>query len=446
MPTFDCIRGFPNGFGMSLLGIVRRIHRFSLYVVNNMKAPFRKRLSRLRIDGPLVPFLHPYMDHLARQGFSQVAFLKKTLLMSEFSKWLKEQNVGMDEISTDHPGAFLRHRGRSLKILPGDSFALAGVLTWLKERKVLGSPIRAELSERDRLLQQYSKYLQEERGLEQTTISQYTGCMRDFLRHSCTGKQVQLSALRPTDVFNFVRQYAPRKRTFSRGKAATTALRSFLRFARLRGRIEVDLAAAVPAVPGWSMTSIPRAMPLKVVRRVLACSRRRRTPVGLRDYAILLLLARLGLRAREVILLKLDDIDWRGGCLRVQGKGRQERPLPMPADVGEAIATYLRNGRPTTTDRRVFQCMRAPLRGLGGSPAVAQILRCALARAGIELPRKGTHQFRHALATEMLHKGMSLTEIGQLLRHRSPDATRRYAKVDLRTLREVAMPWPGGLP
>lgn len=431
---------------MSLIGIVRRVKRFSACVGNCMKAPCRKRLSRLHIDGPLVPFLRPYMDHLAEQGFSQVSFLKKTLLMSEFSKWLKEKNLGAGDISADHASAFMRQRGRSHKILPGDSFALAGVLTWLKERRVVGSPIRAELSEQDRLLQQYSKYLQEERGLERTSISQYTGCVREFLQHSCPGKRVQLSTLRPADVFGFVRRYAPRKRTFSRGKAAATALRSFLRFARLRGHIDIDLAAAVPAVPGWSMASIPRAMPLQVVRRVLTCSRRRRTPVGLRDHAILLLLARLGLRAREVILLKLDDIDWRGGCLRVQGKGRQERPLPMPADVGEAIATYLRNGRPTTTDRRVFQCVRAPLRGLGGSTAVAQILRRALMRTGIALPRKGTHQFRHALATEMLHKGMSLTEIGQLLRHRSPDATRRYAKVDLRALREVAMPWPGRLP
>jgi site-specific recombinase XerD len=230
------------------------------------------------------------------------------------------------------------------------------------------------------------------------------------------------------------------------GKDATTALRSFLRFARFRGHIHTDLAAAVPAVPGWSMASIPRAMPLKVVRQVLAHSRRRCTPCGLRDRAILLLLARLGLRAREVVLLRLNDIDWRTSSLRIEGKGRQEHPVPMPADVGEAIADYLRRGRPTTSLREVFLCSRAPLRALGGSPTIARILHRALARAGIRLPHEGTHQFRHALATEMLRKGLSLTEIGQLLRHHSFDATRRYAKVDLRALREVALPWPAGIP
>ena len=412
-----------------------------------MKAPCRKRLLRLRAEGPLAPFLQDYMTHLVGQGFSQVCFWKKTFLIAEFSRWLKRQNVPVVKVTDAHPRAFLRDRARSRKVFPGSAIALAGLVRWLYECGA--APVKAktiDLSDADRLLAEYSAYLHHERGLAQTTIKQYTGRVRQFLLGAQVGKRVQLNALKARDVYNFVRQYAPRTHTFSAGKDATHALRSFLRFARLRGYISSDLAAAVPAVPGWSMASIPRAMPMEVVRQVLAHSKRRRTPIGLRDRAILLLLARLGLRAREVVLLKLDDIDWRSGCLRIQGKARQERPLPMPADVGEAIANYLRHGRPTTSIREVFLCSRAPLRCLGGSSAVIRILHRALARAGIVPERKGTHQFRHALATEMLRKGLTLTEIGQLLRHRSPDATRRYAKVDLGSLRKVALPWPGRVP
>jgi len=194
------------------------------------------------------------------------------------------------------------------------------------------------------------------------------------------------------------------------------------------------------------MASIPRAMPADGVRRLLAESKTWRTPAGLRNRAILLLLARLGLRAREIVLLELDDIDWSQGWLRVHGKGRQERPLPLPHDVGEAIVAYLKNGRPQSTCRRLFLRSRAPFDGLRSSGDICQIVHRAIDRAGIEVKVTGSHQLRHALAVDMLRQGLSLTEIGQMLRHRSPEATRRYAKIDLDGLRAVALPWPGELP
>ena len=194
------------------------------------------------------------------------------------------------------------------------------------------------------------------------------------------------------------------------------------------------------------MASIPRAMPAECVRRLLDESKTWRTPAGLRDRAILLLLARLGLRAREIASLELGDIDWPEGRLSVHGKGRQERPLPLPHDVGQAIASYLKDGRPESTCRRVFLRSRAPFDGLGSHSDICQIVRRAIGRAGIEMDVTGAHQLRHALAVDMLRQGLSLTEIGQMLRHRSPEATRRYAKVDLAGLREVALPWPGEAP
>jgi site-specific recombinase XerD len=192
------------------------------------------------------------------------------------------------------------------------------------------------------------------------------------------------------------------------------------------------------------MPSVPRAIPADAVRRLLA-SINRRTAIGRRDYAILLLLARLGLRASEVVRLKLKDIDWNVGSITVEGKGDRRSVLPLPADVGSAIASYLRFGRPRCSSHHVFLRATAPIRGLRGPASIANLVQQNLARAGIEAPTNGAHQFRHALATEMLHQGASLAEIGEVLRHRSPETTKIYTKVDLNSLRALALPWPRGV-
>jgi len=212
---------------------------------------------------------------------------------------------------------------------------------------------------------------------------------------------------------------------------------------RHRGDIGLDLAAAVPAVAHWSMSSIPRAIPAESVRQLLA-SINRQTARGRRDYAILLLLARLGLRASEVAFLELDDLDWEAGQVTVRGKRGARAALPLPADVGAAIAAYLRHGRPRSPSRRVFVRALAPTDGFAGPSAIACVVRDALERAGVNAPTKGAHQFRHALATQMLRRGASLSEIGEILRHRSPETTTIYAKVDLDALRTLALAWPGG--
>jgi len=193
----------------------------------------------------------------------------------------------------------------------------------------------------------------------------------------------------------------------------------------------------------WSMSSIPRAIAPDQVRRLLA-SIDRHTAMGLRDYAILLLLARLGLRSGEVTSLELEDIDWGAGRLSVRGKSGRRSELPLPGEVGKAIAAYLRRGRPASTSRRVFLRAKAPIRGFRGSSGVGSIVRHRLQRAGIHAPTYGAHQFRHGFATGLLRQGASLGEIGELLGHHSPETTKIYAKVDLDALRTLAMPWPGG--
>ena len=210
-----------------------------------------------------------------------------------------------------------------------------------------------------------------------------------------------------------------------------------------QGEITTDLAACVPRVANWSNSALPRFLQPGQVQQVLDhCDRR--SAVGLRNYAILLLLARLGLRACEIVAMTLDDIDWEAGHLMVRGKGGHQAQMPLPMEVGRAIAVYLRKGRPNCASRRVFIRDHAPRVGFANSAAVSTLVQRALADAGVDSPHTGAYVFRHSLATEMLRQGASLGEIGQLLRHAHPDTTRIYAKVDVQALRPLALRWPGG--
>jgi len=295
----------------------------------------------------------------------------------------------------------------------------------------------------ERYAQAYEQYLREARALAGATIVNYVPFIRDFLEDRFGHGRVRLPRLCAGDVVRFVQRQASRLH-LRRAKLMTSALRSFLHYARYLGEVTLDLAAAVPIVANWSITSIPRAISSDHVRQLLA-SIDRRTAVWRRDYAVLLLLARLGLRASEVAFLELDDIDWKTGRLHVRSKGAQRLELPLPTEVGKAIVAYLRHGRPLSTSRRVFLRAKAPIRGFRGACGVGSIVRHSLKRAGIHAPTTGAHQFRHGLASEMLRQGASLSEIGELLGHRHPQTTKIYAKVDIKALRTLALPWPGGV-
>jgi site-specific recombinase XerD len=221
------------------------------------------------------------------------------------------------------------------------------------------------------------------------------------------------------------------------------ALRTFFRYLRHRGYIDVNLAGCVPSVPEYSLSTLPKCLPCGSIERVLqSCDRT--IAQGRRDYAVMLLLARLGLRGGEVVVLMLDDVDWDLGQINVRGKGGRFAKLPLPADAGEALADYLKSDRPLSSSRRLFLTLRAPATGMCGASIISSLVKRALARAGVESERKGAHLFRHTLATEMLQRGAKLREIGELLRHRSTNTTRIYAKVDLTALRKLALTWPGG--
>jgi site-specific recombinase XerD len=279
--------------------------------------------------------------------------------------------------------------------------------------------------------------------LAEATILNYVPFVREFLKDRFGTGPVILSRLGAEHVVRFVQHRAPQLH-LKTAKLLTTALRSFLQYGRYRGDLRLDLAAAVPVVANWSMSTIPRAIMPDQVERLLARTDRH-SAVGRRDYAILLLFARLGLRSSEVVFLEVGDIDWEVGTLSVRGKGGRRLQLPLPADVGEAIVTYLRHGRPPSGSRRVFLRAKAPFQGFRGPSAIGSIIRRALLHAGVDAPTAGAHQFRHGLATDMLRHGASLSEIGELLGHRSPETTKIYTKVDLDALRTLALPWPGGV-
>ena len=396
-------------------------------------------------EGPLAAYIKRFAGSLSEQGYALDSIHRKVFIAGCFSQWLKQQGIALRSITSEHPPRYLRYRARRARPSQGDAAALSHLLTFLRGEGAIPAEnvSHRRLTPAERCTEAYELYLRDVRGLAKATIVNYGPFICTFLKDRFGDGPLILSHLCASDVARFVQRQAAHLHR-KRAKLSTSALRSFLQYARYRGKIKLDLAAAVPTVANWSMSSIPRAIPADQVRQLLA-SIDRGTPAGCRDYAILLLLARLGLRSGEVASLELDNIDWNVGQLSVRGKSGQRTELPLSAEVGEAIATYLRRGRPQSASRRVFLRVKAPIRGFRGASGVGSIVYHRLQRAGIDAPTHGAHQFRHGLATQMLRQGASLDEIGEVLGHHNPQTTTIYTKVDLDALRTLALPWPGGV-
>jgi integrase/recombinase XerD len=304
-------------------------------------------------------------------------------------------------------------------------------------------PAKVQVIPAEELAHDFRHFLSEERGLAPGSVEQYGMVADRFLSAKYGDDRLTLSKLTAPDVTLFVKRHAHRHSPWH-ARGLVKAMRSFLRYLYYKQLVETDLSHAVPKVAFWSFSTLPKYLSTQQVCQVLRrCNRT--TPLGRRDYAILLLLARLGLRAGEVVRLNLEDVDWENARITVVGKGQKPAQLPLPADAGKAIAAYLRHDRPCCASRRLFICASAPVRGFGATASVSDIVKRALAKAGVVVPgRKGAHLLRHGLATDMLRKGASLDEIGEVLRHKSRETTAIYAKVDLESLRALAVPWPGG--
>jgi site-specific recombinase XerD len=284
--------------------------------------------------------------------------------------------------------------------------------------------------------------LEQERGLRPSTIHKYSGIIRSFLQNRFGSGKVRLRNLVVGDISSFVLEQSSSSRPWG-ARDAAIVLRNFLAFLTQKGKISINLAASVPSVACWHLRGLPRFLESAQVEKLLTtCDLN--SQIGRRDYAVLLLLARLGLRAGEVVHLSLDDINWAAGEVLIRGKSVREDRLPLVPEVGQALANYLKMDRPVCSCRRVFIRAKAPHLGFFGSAAIWNILRRALTRASLNPSFKGTGLLRRSLATRMLRGGASLAQIGEVLRHQLAQTTEIYAKVDLVALRALAQPWPGG--
>lgn len=399
-------------------------------------------VSRVRVVGPLESFAAGFAAVLLEQGYASQPAAQQLRLMAHVSRWLGaggRQASALNAVSVDAFVISRRAAGYSTHLTAG---ALRPLLVYLRGLGVLAEEdVPGPSGPVELVLGSYRRYLLMERGLSVLTARVYVDAVRSFLvgRVSPDGRRVDLRGLRAGDVMAFVVGHCP---ALSRAaaKQTTTALRSLLVYLHLAGEIDRPLAGAVPSVAGWRLAGLPKGLEPGQVQALLA-SCDRNAVNGRRDFAILTLLARLGMRAGDVAALSLDDVNWRAGEITIRGKGDRRERLPLPADVGEMIAGYLHDRRSVAGERALFVRVQAP-RASMTSTAVGSVVAAAARRAG--LGTVGPHRLRHTVATEMLRAGASLPEIGQVLRHRHMSTTAIYAKNDREALREIARPWPGG--
>ena len=398
------------------------------------------RGSRVLMTGPLAPFAGAYSAELREHGYTPLTVVSELRQVGRLSRWLEARGLSAAELSVERIEQFLvwqraggRHRGEWSR--PG----LMCLLEVLDRLGVLAGepPAAADFSPIDLLLSSFEQYLRVERGLAAGTIVGYVTHARWFLEGLGSGGVAGVSA---GEVTGAVLRKAASGLSVSAAQNFVSGLRALLRFCFLEGLLAVDLSQAALVVRGRRASLLPRGISPADARALMGSCDRRQL-IGRRDYALIILLLRLGLRRGEVSRLTLDDIDWCAGELVIHGKGGREDRLPLPADVGEAISSYLRRGRPASDRREVFLRARAPYMPIAAG-TVASTVRRACRRAGI--PEVGSHRLRHTAACEMVSAGVPIVRVGQVLRHRSLQSTAIYARVDVEQLRGLAAPWPGG--
>ncbi len=400
----------------------------------------RAAIERLR-GGLFGPHLDSFVATRCQLGYARSTVREQLRLLDDFGRWLDRNSLALVDLREPIIQRFLAERRSKGCRRNLDAPTLRRFLEHLRHKGSIASPTPAvDESPLAVLRQRYETYLEKERGLSSVTFVGYWRHIRLFLVERFGEAPLCLRELVANDLSAFVLRHA-RSGSPKTAQLMVTALRSFFRFLFRYAETDRDLAAAVPTVPQWRLAEVPKYLTLVEVEQIIqACQRD--TSCARRDHAIILLLARLGLRASEVIALELDDIDWRVAVLKVRGKGGYHDQLPLPTDVGEAMASYLRHHRPPCTSRRVFIRTQAPHRGLAAATSISTIVRHAMIRAGLQHGCKGAHILRHSLATGMLRAGASMGEIGEILRHRAANTTEIYAKVDVQGLRSLALPWP----
>jgi site-specific recombinase XerD len=389
--------------------------------------------------GPFGRYLDKFRDELSRRGYKHIVIDARIRIARHLNGWFYKKKLSAKDLSEetikkflkcyskDHSNSFKKH-----------SSPLRELLIWLREQNIVPKPTIRK-GKFDHILKEYVRYLKQERGLSTTTVESYVRIIHCFLSKRFPKSKVLLKILTSADINKFIFEQT---KVYSLGyvKKITTALRSFFIYLRFHGDIKVDLAASVPNVADRSQVELPKYLSTEDVNKLL-CSCDQARAVGIRDYALLILMARLGLRTREILKITLDDINWETGILTVYGKGGYQEQLPIPKDVGQAIVAYLKKVRPKCDMRGLFVSTKAPIKELTRN-SLCSMVRHACQRVGLSPPHQGPYLLRHSLATRMLREGVTMREIAEILRHRSLNTTRIYAKVDLKSLREIAKPWP----
>jgi site-specific recombinase XerD len=390
-----------------------------------------------------------YLDELVivlqQQGYARDTIRGYLHACTQFGQWLGQQGYHVADVDETLIQQYLSgcHRSRTSR-QPKAAEGLPHLLRLLRQRAIVPPPrVVVPSTAADHWMRRYEHYLEHVLGAALRTRQRYLPVAAGFLATCMQSESWEWRALRAEDITEFVRQQAA-LRTGAGRKMPTIVVRSVLRFLVFCGALRPGMEAAAPALRQWTHAPLPHRLTHDEVERVLA------TCVGtthhsLRDRVILLLLGRLGVRAHEIVALHLENVDWHHGHLVIRpGKMHHERLLPLSQELGNALALYLRQGRPTSEHRHVFLTLQAPFRPLQGASAITQIAQRTMHRAGIALqPRQGAHTFRHTVASQMVNRGASFKEVADVLGHRSLQTTGIYAKLDLDALARVALPWTG---
>ena len=397
-----------------------------------------------RMDaGDVGPLVAAFASHLSGLGHASLTVTGYESSARHFAQWLARAKIAVADVDDDVVHRFTRHRCRCPGARRQDRVSTKYAtrarrfVDFLAKRGIVRCTVMGKPPACDRRVVEFQGWLRQHRGISERTIDRH-GRMVMRLLPTLGSRPRNYDAQRVRQVI-----IAERKRTSTATvKTMATALRGYLRFLGARDLCRPGLDQAVPTIPQWRLSALPRYIgSADVERLIVTCDLA--TQTGVRDRAILLLLARLGLRAGDILGVQLDDIDWHQATLCVRGKGRRETRLPLPQDAGDAVLDYLNRRQPRVERGPVFFMTNAPFRPLTRSNVVSNIVRAAIRKAGIDAPSKGANLLRHSAATAMLRGGATLDMVGAVLRHRSPDTTAHYAKVDIVMLQQVAQPWPG---
>jgi site-specific recombinase XerD len=406
--------------------------------------PFFSEPSALKRwkQGPLGPYLDGFAKRLHECGYSPEVGQSYIRSIGCMSLWLEQRGFKARELNErklqDYIRSLKHHSDTVVSTAPHRL-----LLSYLREIEAIKRPPPQTASRVIRIVNEYVDYLRRERGLAEATLAHRRIFSRRFLEERFGKSPVRLISLKTQDFVRHIQRHAHEYGVRHRYHVVLV-LKDFCRFLRLRGYVHRDIASGIPRMPAWKPIDLPSYLESSEVERLLkACDQS--SPTGMRDYAILLLLTRLGLRAGEVCHLTLDDIDWEASQITICGKGGKRNRLPLPLDAGKALVRYLQHGRPPCSCRHVFIRMHAPQTGFQSSDAIRVVVKRTLKRAGLHPSHMGSHLLRHTFATHLLRKGASLLEIGRILGHENPDSTLIYAHIDQKKLRAVAQPWPGGV-